>query len=100
MRSSDRTRLPVLAIAVSLAIAASFPVAGCVLDQGLEMQEARAAYQACVDAHPVDARERCAALEAELAARTERYEQDARGAWGCAPSDSGCPRDGTPSAGR
>jgi hypothetical protein len=72
-------------------------VLGCLSQERDEMMAARAAYRDCVKSHPSDAREQCAALEADARATAERYETEARRTWGCAPSENGCdPRDRTP----
>ena len=106
MPSSDRRRRQAgtgrVALAV-LALPAALAIGGCALwldhERG-EMMQARAAYQDCVDAHPADAKERCAPLEADARVTAERYDSDARQAWGCAASTDGCPEERPSGAGR
>ncbi len=69
-------------------------VSGCVFKQRREMLAARSAYQECVEENARDAERKCAALEAESITRSERYESDARRAWGCGGSVGSCdPRE-------
>jgi hypothetical protein len=77
MPSSDPGRL-----AIALAVVA-LCCTSCVARQRREMVEAREAYQECVRQNPETHERKCAALEAEALTRQQRYEDDARQAWGC-----------------
>jgi hypothetical protein len=104
MRSSERgwrfgcVFLPTIPLFLSSLFLVSLFSGGCLFDQRREMVEARATYQKCLDEHPEDGKEKCAELEAESITRSERYEDDARRAWGCGgTSGPACdPRDRAP----
>ncbi|HKA15155.1 MAG TPA: hypothetical protein VKH41_09080 [Myxococcota bacterium] len=74
------------AIAVALVLAA----VGCVSGERRDVAAAREAYEQCL-AEPADHERDCAALRERLLAAQERYETDARRAWGCAPEQGDCP---------
>ena len=61
----------------------------CVHPERKEMVEAREKYRACVDEGP-GAEERCAALEADMLVKQERYEKAGERAWRCKDRVSGC----------
>jgi hypothetical protein len=62
------------------------------------MLEARETYQKCVAKDPENAELVCAELEAESITKTERYEGDAKRAWGCGGTPDGAcdPTDRAP----
>ncbi len=73
--------------AATFAIAAA---AGCVSEERSDMAAARAAYEQCVADQAGGDRD-CAALRERMLAVQQRYESNARRAWGCAPEQGDCP---------
>ena len=69
---------------------AAVAAAGCVSQQHDAVLAAREVYAQCVEANTQDVGE-CDALRERLLAAQQRYEADARDAWGCDPASSDCP---------
>ena len=72
MPSSSGAAVWVVVVALALGLG------GCVFDQRRAMNEARAAYDACVAQHPHDAARECVEERAEVDATSQRYEDDAQ----------------------
>jgi outer membrane murein-binding lipoprotein Lpp len=73
--------------AIAFAITAA---AGCVSDERSDVATARVAYDQCVADQAGGDRD-CTALRERLLAAQQRYESNARRAWGCAPEQGDCP---------
>ena len=98
MRSSDRKRGVSVHLRLGLVgLLVLGTASGCLFKQRREMLESREAYQDCVRKNPETHEDKCAELEAEAVTRQERYEADARRAWGCGGTSGDCdPRDRAP----
>jgi hypothetical protein len=75
-----------LACAALLALACS----ACVTEQRRSADAAREAHAACVAQQSEDAPE-CVALQERALAAQQRYQDDAKRAWGCDPAQEPCP---------
>jgi hypothetical protein len=75
-------------IARCAALLAAAAAAGCVSQQHDDVIAAREAYERCVAA---SGERDCMVLRDRLLAAQERYEADARSAWGCDPATEQCP---------
>jgi hypothetical protein len=64
--------------------------AACVTVQRRDAETAREAYAACVARQSEDAPE-CIALQQRALAAQQRYQDDAKRAWGCDPAQEQCP---------
>ena len=64
-------------------------VGGCVTGQREEVIEARAAYHTCVKENPEDSDRACAALQAEVLVREERYIEKSWGPASCGDASQG-----------
>jgi hypothetical protein len=64
--------------------------AACVTAQRRDAETAREAWAACVARQSEDAPE-CIALQQRALAAQQRYQDDAKRAWGCDPAQEQCP---------
>jgi len=72
--------------------ALSLAVAGCVAAERRELAEARRAYDECMQQRG-DRAGACEVEAARLRDAEQRYESNARRAWGCDPRAQECPVD-------
>jgi hypothetical protein len=64
--------------------------AACVTGQRRDAEAAREAYAECVAERSKEAPE-CVALQQRALAAQQRYQDDAKRAWGCDPAQEQCP---------
>jgi hypothetical protein len=63
---------------------------GCVSQERRDVAAASEAYEQCIAEHPPGDPE-CTALRERLLSAQQRYESNARRAWGCTPESGDCP---------